>query len=179
MTSPRAASAPSPPMSTPLNGTATDPGGVDFAALERIQIVACGTAYIAGHDRPLPDRAAGRPAGGRRDRLGVPLSPAGPAARMPWPSPCRQSGETADTLAALRLLPGQGMKTAAVVNATEFDHGPRGRCRLADPLRTRDRRRLDQGLHRPGQRADRPRRRRRPRARPDRRGRGAAAGPRS
>ncbi len=57
----------------PVSGRASAPG-FDFAAIPRIQIVACGTAYLAGPDRQVPVRAAGRPAGGRGDRLGVPLS---------------------------------------------------------------------------------------------------------
>ena len=113
------------------------PGGVDFARLERIQIVACGTAYYRRPDRQVPVRAAGRPAGGRRDRLGVPLPRAGAAAPGTLAIAISQSGETADTLAALRWCQAKGLKTAAVVNAHRVDHGPRGRRAVADPLRAR------------------------------------------
>ena len=50
------------PMSTRSTDRAAMPGGVDFAKLERIQIVACGTAYIRRPARQVPVRAAGRPA---------------------------------------------------------------------------------------------------------------------
>ena len=50
-------------------------------ASTRLQIVACGTASYAGLIGKYADRAAGRPAGRRRDRLGVPLPRAGADAR--------------------------------------------------------------------------------------------------
>ncbi len=74
-----------------------------------------------------------------------------------------QSGETADTLAALRYAKEQGQKIIAIVNAGELDR-PRGRRRAADLGRPRDRRRLDQGLHHAA---------RRPRCRRHRAGAGA------
>jgi len=94
------------------------PGGVDFAKLERIQIVACGTAYIAGlmgkylieqlADLPVDVEIASefryRQPSIRADALVVAVS---------------QSGETADTLAALRYCMARGMKSAAIVNAQE------------------------------------------------------------
>jgi len=101
-----------------LTDRTTIPGGVDFAALGRIQIVACGTSYIAGMlgkylieelaDLPVDVEIASefryrRPAL-QSDALVIAMS---------------QSGETADTLAALRFCQAKGMKSAAVVNATE------------------------------------------------------------
>lgn len=94
------------------------PGGVDFAKLERIQIVACGTAYIAGlmgkylieqlADLPVDVEIASefryRQPSIRADALVIAVS---------------QSGETADTLAALRYCQAKGMKSAAIVNAQE------------------------------------------------------------
>lgn len=101
-----------------LTGTTAVPGGVDFAALERIQIVACGTSYIAGllgkylieelADLPVDVEIASefryRQPALRSDALVIAMS---------------QSGETADTLAALRYCQAKGMRSAAVVNATE------------------------------------------------------------
>ena len=91
---------------------------VDFAAIDRIQIVACGTSYIAGMlgkylieqlaDLPVDVEIASefryrRPAL-QSDALVIAMS---------------QSGETADTLAALRYCQAKGMRSAAVVNAVE------------------------------------------------------------
>jgi len=92
--------------------------GVDFAGLERIQIVACGTSYIAGMigrylieslaDLPVDVEIASefryRNPSLRANALAIAMS---------------QSGETADTLAAFRHCAQAGMKTAAIVNATE------------------------------------------------------------
>ena len=101
-----------------LNARAAIPGGVDFAALERIQIVACGTSYIAGllgkymierlADLPVDVEIASefryRQPALQADTLAVAMS---------------QSGETADTLAALRYCQAKGMRSAAVVNTVE------------------------------------------------------------
>ncbi len=101
-----------------LTGATAVPGGVDFAALGRIQIVACGTSYIAGllgkylieelADLPVDVEIASefryRQPALRADALVIAMS---------------QSGETADTLAALRYCQAKGMRSAAVVNATE------------------------------------------------------------
>jgi len=91
-------------------------GDIDFAALDRIQIVACGTSYIAGMigkylieqmaDLPVDVEIASefryRQPALRGNTLAVAMS---------------QSGETADTLAALRYCQAKGMRSAAVVNA--------------------------------------------------------------
>jgi len=101
-----------------LTATTAIPGGVDFAALGRIQIVACGTSYIAGllgkylieqlADLPVDVEIASefryRQPALRADALVIAMS---------------QSGETADTLAALRYCQAKGMRSAAVVNAIE------------------------------------------------------------
>lgn len=101
-----------------LASKASVPGDIDFAKLERIQIVACGTSYIAGMvgkylieqlaDLPVDVEIASefryRQPAIRKDALVVAMS---------------QSGETADTLAALRYCKAKGMKSAVVVNATE------------------------------------------------------------
>ncbi|MGZ3275195.1 MAG: glutamine--fructose-6-phosphate transaminase (isomerizing), partial [Caulobacteraceae bacterium] len=102
----------------PLAGTVAVPGGIDWAKLQRIQIVACGTSYIAGvigkymiekyADLPVDVEIASefryRDPAIRPGALAIAMS---------------QSGETADTLAALRYCIAKGMKSAAVVNATE------------------------------------------------------------
>ena len=101
-----------------LNGTASMPGGVDWANLERIQIVACGTSWIAGMigrylieqlaDLPVDVEIASefryRQPSLRSNALAIAMS---------------QSGETADTLAALRHCKQAGMRSAVVVNAPE------------------------------------------------------------
>jgi glutamine---fructose-6-phosphate transaminase (isomerizing) len=102
----------------PIEARVAVPGGLDFAAINRIQIVACGTAYIAGiigrylieklADLPVDVEIASefryRTPSIRADTLVIAMS---------------QSGETADTLAALRYCQAAGMKSAAVVNAVE------------------------------------------------------------
>ena len=102
----------------PITAHTTIPGGIDFAALERIQIVACGTSYIAGMvGKYLIEKLADLPVDieiASEFRYREPaLRPGALAIAM------SQSGETADTLAALRHCQSKGMKTAAVVNAQE------------------------------------------------------------
>ena len=101
-----------------LTGTASVPGDIDWANLERIQIVACGTSWIAGMigrylieqlaDLPVDVEIASefryRQPSLRANALAIAMS---------------QSGETADTLAALRHCKQAGMKSAVVVNAPE------------------------------------------------------------
>jgi glutamine---fructose-6-phosphate transaminase (isomerizing) len=91
-------------------------GDLDLASLDRIQIVACGTSYIAGMigkylieqmaDLPVDVEIASefryRHPALRPNTLALAMS---------------QSGETADTLAALRYCQSKGLKSAAVVNA--------------------------------------------------------------
>jgi glucosamine--fructose-6-phosphate aminotransferase (isomerizing) len=102
----------------PLTDHTSVPGGVDWAKLERVQIVACGTSYIAGlMGKYLIERLADLPvdveiASEFRYRQPA-LRPGSLAVAM------SQSGETADTLAALRYCQAKGMQTAAVVNAQE------------------------------------------------------------
>jgi glucosamine--fructose-6-phosphate aminotransferase (isomerizing) len=101
-----------------LEGVAAVPGGIDWAALERIQIVACGTSYIAGVvGKYLIEKYADLPVDveiASEFRYREPALRAGALAIA-----MSQSGETADTLAALRYCIAKGMKSAAVVNATE------------------------------------------------------------
>ncbi len=101
-----------------LTSKAAVPGDIDFAKLERIQIVACGTSFIAGViGKYLIEQLADLPvdveiASEFRYRQPA-LRPGSLVIAM------SQSGETADTLAALRYCKAKGMKSAVVVNATE------------------------------------------------------------
>jgi glutamine---fructose-6-phosphate transaminase (isomerizing) len=88
---------------------------IDFTAIDRIQIVACGTAYYAGFvARYWLEQLAGIVtdtdiASEFRYRKPV-LSPSTLVILV------TQSGETADTRAAMEYAKAQGVKTAAVVN---------------------------------------------------------------
>jgi glucosamine--fructose-6-phosphate aminotransferase (isomerizing) len=94
------------------------PGGVDFANLQRVQIVACGTSYIAGlMGKYLIEQLADLPVDveiASEFRYREPALQAGSLAIA-----MSQSGETADTLAALRYCQAKGMKSAAIVNTVE------------------------------------------------------------
>jgi glucosamine--fructose-6-phosphate aminotransferase (isomerizing) len=91
------------------------PPALDFARFDRIQIVACGTAGYAGAiARYLFERLAGLPCDvevASEFRYREPAVTPGALAIA-----VSQSGETADTLAALRWCKAQGLTTAAVVN---------------------------------------------------------------
>ncbi|MDK2746704.1 MAG: glutamine--fructose-6-phosphate transaminase (isomerizing) [Brevundimonas sp.] len=97
-----------------VTGTAKSQA-VDFAAIDRIQIVACGTAFYAGQiARYAFEKLAGLPcdveiASEFRYRSPA-VSPRTLAVAV------SQSGETADTLASLTWCKAQGLRTAAVVN---------------------------------------------------------------
>ena len=98
------------------------PGGIDFAKLERIQIVACGTSYIAGLlGKYLIEQLADLPVDveiASEFRYREPALSAGSLAIA-----MSQSGETADTLAALRYCQAKGMKSAGVLNTVESTIG--------------------------------------------------------
>ena len=101
----------------PVTSQVNSPG-VDFAKIDRLQIVACGTASYAGMiARYLFERLAGLPtevevASEFRYRQPA-LLPGALALAV------SQSGETADTLAALRWCKARGITTAALVNNHE------------------------------------------------------------
>jgi glucosamine--fructose-6-phosphate aminotransferase (isomerizing) len=100
----------------PTAMAARAPDGFDFASVERLQIVACGTAYYAGLTaKYLFERLAGLPVDveiASEFRYREPaLTPGTLAVAI------SQSGETADTLAALKWCKAQGLATAALVNA--------------------------------------------------------------
>jgi glucosamine--fructose-6-phosphate aminotransferase (isomerizing) len=102
----------------PISGRATPPGDFDFAAIQRLQIVACGTAAYAGMiGKYVIERLAG---------LAVDVEVASEFRyRDPAVGPgtlavaVSQSGETADTLAALRWCRAKGLSIGAIVNAHE------------------------------------------------------------
>jgi glucosamine--fructose-6-phosphate aminotransferase (isomerizing) len=88
---------------------------VDFSKIVRIQIIACGTAYYAGSvARYAFEKLAGLPVDvevASEFRYRSPAVMPGTLAVA-----VSQSGETADTLAALRWCKDEGLRTAAVVN---------------------------------------------------------------
>jgi glucosamine--fructose-6-phosphate aminotransferase (isomerizing) len=89
--------------------------GIDFAKVSRLQFIACGTAYYAGAiARYAFETLAGLPVDvevASEFRYRNPAMTPGTLAVA-----VSQSGETADTLAALRWCKDQGLKTAALVN---------------------------------------------------------------
>ena len=88
---------------------------VNFAALDRIQIVACGTAFYAGQiGRYAFEKLAGLPCDVEIASEFRYRSPA--VSEKTLAVAVSQSGETADTLASLTWCKAQGLKTAAVVN---------------------------------------------------------------
>jgi glucosamine--fructose-6-phosphate aminotransferase (isomerizing) len=91
---------------------------IDLAAIERLSIVACGTAYYAG--------VVGKYWFEKLARLPVEVDIASEFRYRAAPLPkngativISQSGETADTLAALRYAKSQGQKVLAILNAPE------------------------------------------------------------
>jgi glucosamine--fructose-6-phosphate aminotransferase (isomerizing) len=102
----------------PISGRAKPPGNVDFTQIERLQIVACGTASYAGMiGKYLIERLADIPVDveiASEFRYREPSLRAGSLAVA-----VSQSGETADTLAALRYCKAKGLATAAIVNAPD------------------------------------------------------------
>ena len=100
----------------PVAGRAHAPDGFDFTKVPRIQIIACGTAYLAGFTaKYLFEKLAGLPVDveiASEFRYRDPVVSTDTLALA-----ISQSGETADTLAALRWCKAQGLGTAALVNA--------------------------------------------------------------
>ncbi|MDO1559025.1 glutamine--fructose-6-phosphate transaminase (isomerizing) [Brevundimonas sp. 2R-24] len=99
----------------PVSGQTTVPGGLNFAEVERIQIIACGTAFYAGEiGRYAFEKLAGLPCDvevASEFRYRQPALTKGTLALA-----VSQSGETADTLAGLTWCKAQGFKTACLVN---------------------------------------------------------------
>ena len=88
---------------------------IDFAGMRRLHIIACGTAHYAGRiAKYWFERHAGLPVEcevASEYRYREPAMENGDAALV-----ISQSGETADTLAALRLCAERGMPTIGVIN---------------------------------------------------------------
>jgi glucosamine--fructose-6-phosphate aminotransferase (isomerizing) len=102
----------------PISGRARPPGVVDFTRIERLQIVACGTASYAGLiGKYLVERLADLPV---EVEIASEFRYREPALRPGTLAVAvSQSGETADTLAALRYCKAKGLMTAAIVNAPD------------------------------------------------------------
>jgi glutamine---fructose-6-phosphate transaminase (isomerizing) len=100
------------------DAVALDLDGIDFAKIERLSIVACGTAYYAGLvAKYWFERYARMPVDidvASEFRYREPPFPTGTLGVF-----VSQSGETADTLAALRFATGEGIRTLALVNVPE------------------------------------------------------------
>ncbi len=99
------------------NPTLRLPSAVDFAGVDRLTLVACGTASYACHiAKYWFEQIAGLPCEvdiASEFRYREP-----PLSNRSWALFISQSGETADTLAALRYAKGKVAKVVAVVNVT-------------------------------------------------------------
>jgi glucosamine--fructose-6-phosphate aminotransferase (isomerizing) len=100
----------------PVAGKAKLPAGFSLDGVERIQIVACGTAYLAGLTaKYLFEKVAGLPVD---VEIASEFRYRDPAlSKSTLALAISQSGETADTLAALKWCKAKGLRTAALVNA--------------------------------------------------------------
>ena len=139
----------------------------------------------AHHHQRLRQRVLCRPRrtlvvrGDRAHSRPMPMSPASSAiARRRWRRAgsgilVSQSGETADTMAALRYMREQGQHVLSIVNVPESSMARASRRRAGDGGGTGDQRRQHQGVHRAafgaGMPGDRGRRARAARSRPARR----------
>ena len=100
----------------PVAGKAKLPSGASLDGIDRIQIVACGTAYLAGLTaKYLFERVADLPVDVEIASEFRYRDPA--VSKNTLALAISQSGETADTLAALKWCKAKGLKTAALVNA--------------------------------------------------------------
>ncbi len=102
---------------------------VDFAAIERLTMVACGTAsYACMVARYWFEQLAGLPVdvdiGSEFRYRGTPLRPGNAALFV------SQSGETMDTLEAMRCVKAAGLKTIALVNVPESTLAREADCHL-------------------------------------------------
>ena len=101
-----------------LGETSINAHGLDFSAIDRLSIVACGTAYLAGLTAKYWfEQLAGLPVDidvASEFRYREPPIPAKTMAMF-----ISQSGETADTLAALRYCDGKAQQIVSVVNVPE------------------------------------------------------------
>ena len=149
--------------------------GVDPAGVSRISISACGTAYYAG--------LVGKYWFERYARIPVEIDIASefryrepPMAEGGLAIFVSQSGETADTLATLRYCKAKGQSIASIVNVRTSTIAREFERHSSDPCRSRDRRRVHQGVDLPAQRAGLPGNRPRPGARRSQRSQGTGTG---
>jgi glucosamine--fructose-6-phosphate aminotransferase (isomerizing) len=99
----------------PVAGKARPPADFSFAGIDRIQIIACGTAYLAGLTaKYLFEQVADLPVDVEIASEFRYRDPA--VSKTTLALAISQSGETADTLAALKWCKAKGLKTAALVN---------------------------------------------------------------
>ncbi len=124
----------------------------DLAKVSRVTVSACGSAFYAGMvGRWWFESVARIPADGdvaSEFRYRTPPMPPGGLGLL-----VSQSGETADTLAALRYMRDQGQHTLAVVNVAESTMARRRDAVLQTVAGPEDRGRQHQGVHRPAVRA--------------------------
>jgi glucosamine--fructose-6-phosphate aminotransferase (isomerizing) len=139
---------------------ALPPSPIDWKAISKLTMVACGTASIATNVAQYWfEQIAKLPSGTDiasefryRDTV---LMPGGLSLFV------SQSGETADTLAALKYAKKGGQRVASIVNVAESSIARDSEAVFPTHAGPGDRRRLDQGLHLPARRAGNARHRRR------------------
>ena len=108
--------------------------------------------------RQILVRAVRARAGRHRCRVASSATASRCSSRAGWRCSSSQSGETADTLAALRHARARAAAHRGRRQRADQLDGARGRPAAADPRRAGDRRRLDQGVHLPAGGARRARR---------------------
>ncbi len=119
----------------------------DPAELTGVSLSACGGAYYAAlAGRHWLEEIARLPASvdvASEFRYRIPPLPKHTLGLL-----VSQSGETADTMAALKYMKSQGAPVLSGTERSGKHHGARERRHPADRRRAGDRRRLDQGVHR-------------------------------
>ena len=132
----------------PDRRSAALPAGVDFAGVDRLVLVACGTAHYACHVARYWFESLARAAGRDRGGVGVPVS--GTAAKCwyyrDFCQPVGGDGRHARR-AALRAWARGADRFGG--QRRDLDHRAGERRGAADPGGAGDRRRLDQGVHLP------------------------------
>ena len=120
---------------------------VDVATLRRVVLRRVRHLVPRGAGRQVPDRGAGaHPVRGRAGQR-VPLPRPGRRPRRPGRRHLAV-GETADTLAAVKEAKARGARVLAICNVVDSAIPRAARRRALHPRRARDRRRVDQVLHR-------------------------------
>ena len=119
----------------------------ELAAVEKVIVLACGTSWHAGLVGQVPDRGTGPRAGRGGLRVRVPLPEPGRSTTGRSRSSSRQSGETADTLAALREAKRKGARSVAMCNVVGSMATREADGTIYTHAGPGDRRGLHQGLH--------------------------------